>query len=124
FYQKYERAIVGGVSVIVAIAIWQWFWSAGKISPLFFTGPSQVVKRAVEEWTTGRLKADLAYSGKNFVIGVSAAVVTGVVLGVAIGWYRRLAMVVEPFMTALYLTPRVALIPLVLIWFGIDWKSK
>ena len=124
FYQKYERVILGGTAVIVALAVWQWLWSAGRISPLFFTGPSQVVTRFVEEWTNGRLKSDLAYSGTNFIVGLGAAIVSGVVLGVVIGWYRRLAMVVEPFMTALYSTPRVALVPLVLIWFGIDWKSK
>ena len=124
FYQKYEAAIVGGIAVIVVLAAWEWAWSAGKISPLFFTGPSQVVDRFIIEWNEGRLKQDIAYSGTNFVIGVGAAIATGVVLGVIIGWYRRLAMLFEPFLTALYSTPRVALIPLVLIWFGIGMWSK
>jgi ABC-type nitrate/sulfonate/bicarbonate transport system permease component len=124
FYERHERAIVGGLAVIVVVAIWEWFWQAGRISPLFFTGPSQVVNRFVEEWTMGRLKQDMAYSGTNFVIGVGMAIGAGVVLGVVIGWYRRLAMVLEPFLTALYSTPRVALIPLVLIWFGIGMWSK
>ena len=56
FYQRHERLIVGGAAVVAAIAIWQAFWMSGKISPLFFTGPSAVVKRFVEEWTQGRLK--------------------------------------------------------------------
>lgn len=124
FYQKYEAQILGGVSVIVVLAVWQWAWSAGKISPLFFTGPSQVVDRFGAEWTEGRLKSDLAYSGTNFLIGVGLAIVTGVVMGVLIGWYRRLAMVLEPFLISFYSTPRVALIPLVLIWFGIGMWSK
>ena len=124
FYERHEAALIGAVSVLAVLAAWQWAWSAGKISPLFFTGPSQIVKRAVEEWTDGRLKQDIAYSGTNFLIGVGAAVVTGVVIGVVIGWYRRLAMIFEPFLTALYSTPRVALIPLVLIWFGIGMWSK
>jgi ABC-type nitrate/sulfonate/bicarbonate transport system permease component len=124
FYQKYEAAILGGIAVLVALAAWEWFWSAGKISPLFFTGPSSVVERFFIEWNEGRLKQDIAYSGRNFVIGVGLAISAGVIAGVLIGWYRRLAMVLEPFLTALYSTPRVALIPLVLIWFGIDWKSK
>jgi NitT/TauT family transport system permease protein len=83
-----------------------------------------VVKRFIEEWNEGRLKQDMAYSGTNFVIGVGMAIASGVVLGVIIGWYRRLAMVFEPFLTALYSTPRVAMIPLVLIWFGIGVWSK
>jgi ABC-type nitrate/sulfonate/bicarbonate transport system permease component len=124
FYERHEAAIVGAVSVLAVLALWQWAWSAGKISPLFFTGPSQILKRAVEEWSDGRLKQDMAYSGTNFLIGVAAAIVSGVVIGIIIGWYRRLAMVFEPFLTALYSTPRVAMIPLVLIWFGIGMWSK
>ena len=124
FYQKYEGLILGGTAVVLAIAIWQAFWSSGKISPLFFTGPSSVVTRFGEEWTHGRLKSDMAYSGTNFVIGVGLAIAAGVVLGVIIGWYRRLAMVFEPFVNALYATPRVALVPLILIWFGIGMWSK
>jgi NitT/TauT family transport system permease protein len=124
FLERHEPAIVGGVSVLVVLALWQWAWSAGKISPLFFTGPSRILTRAYEEWTMGRLKQDIVYSGLNFVIGVGAAIVTGVTIGIVVGWYRRLAMVFEPFLTALYSTPRVALIPLVLIWFGIGMWSK
>jgi NitT/TauT family transport system permease protein len=124
FYQAHEGLILGGIAVLLAIALWQAFWSSGRISPLFFTGPSSVVSRFVEEWTHGRLKQDLAYSGTNFVIGVGLAIATGVVLGVVIGWYRRLAMIFEPFVNAFYATPRVALIPLILIWFGIGMWSK
>jgi len=124
FYQRHEELILGGSAVLITLAIWQATWSAGKISPLFFTGPSAVVKRFAEEWTQGRLKSDLAYSGTNFIVGVSAAIAAGVVLGVLIGWYRRLAMLAEPFLNALYATPRVALVPLILIWFGIGMWSK
>jgi NitT/TauT family transport system permease protein len=124
FYQAHERLILGGASALVALAAWQALWYSGKISPLFFTGPSAIVKRFGEEWTEGRLKSDMAYSGTNFVIGVGLAVISGVVFGVIIGWYRRIAMVFEPFLNALYATPRVALVPLVLIWFGIGMWSK
>jgi len=124
FYERHEATIIGSLSVLAVLAAWQWAWSAGKISPLFFTGPSQILKRAVEDWSDGRLKQDIAYSGINFLIGVGAAIASGVVTGVIIGWYRRLAMVFEPFLTTLYSTPRVAMIPLVLIWFGIGMWSK
>jgi NitT/TauT family transport system permease protein len=124
FYERYEAAILGGIAVVTAIAVWQWAWSSGKISPLFFTGPSAVVERAIIEWTEGRLKQDIAYSGTNFAIGVTLAISGGVAAGILLGWYRRLAMVFEPFLTALYSTPRVALIPLILIWFGIGMQSK
>ena len=115
FYERHERLLLGGTAIVVALIAWQALWSAGSISPLFFTGPSSVVTRFIEEWTKGRLRQDIAYSGLNFVIGVGLAITVGVVFGVLIGWYRRLAMVVDPFVTTLYSTPRVALVPLVLI---------
>jgi len=124
FYERHERLILGGAAVLVALGAWQWAWSAKLISPLFFTGPSAVATRFVEDWTTGHLKDDLVYSGRNFVIGLGLAIAAGVVLGVLIGWYRRLAILVDPFMTALYSTPRVALVPLIVIWFGLKWQSK
>ena len=73
FYEKHESAILGGTAVIAVLAVWQALWSAGRISPLFFTGPSAVVHRFVIEWTQGRLKSDMAYSGANFVIFREAA---------------------------------------------------
>jgi len=124
FYQRHERLILGGVSVVLVVGVWQALWSAGKISPLFFTGPSSVASRFADEWTEGRLRQDIAYSGTNFVVGVGLAIGSGVVAGVLIGWYRRFGMIVDPFVAALYSTPRVALIPLILIWFGIGMWSK
>ncbi|HEY1308183.1 MAG TPA: ABC transporter permease [Vicinamibacterales bacterium] len=124
FYQRNERLILGGAAVLVALAAWQVAWSANLISPLFFTGPSAVLARFVAEWTQGNLKPDLAYSARNFVVGVALAIGVGVVLGVLIGWYRRFAILVDPFVTALYSTPRVALVPLIVIWFGLGWRSK
>ena len=46
FYERHERLILGGIAVLVALAAWQALWSAGKISPLFFTGPSSGGRRA------------------------------------------------------------------------------
>jgi NitT/TauT family transport system permease protein len=46
------------------------------------------------------------------------------VFGVLIGWYLRLEMIFGPFLNALYATPRVAMVPLIIIWFGIGMWSK
>ncbi len=40
------------------------------------------------------------------------------------GWYGRLNAVLDPFVSALYATPRIALLPLIMIWFGIGLMSK
>jgi NitT/TauT family transport system permease protein len=124
FYQRHEAVILGAVSVGLLLIAWEAAWEAKFISPLFFSGPSAVLKQIGYAWREGNLKSDLLYSGRNFILGLSAAIVTGVVLGILIGWYGKLRMIVEPLLTALNATPRVAMVPLVLIWFGIDYKSK
>ena len=124
FYQKHEATILGWMAVVLAIAVWQALWSAGKISPLFMSGPSAIAKRFWEDLLHGNLLKDLAYSGKNFAIGFLLAAAAGIGMGVLIGWYKRVEMITGPFMSALYATPRVAMVPLIIIWFGIGMWSK
>jgi NitT/TauT family transport system permease protein len=45
-------------------------------------------------------------------------------LGILMGWYGRLNAILDPFVSALYATPRIALLPLIMIWFGIGIESK
>ena len=124
FYKRHEALILGGGAVVFTLAVWQAFWSAGKISPLFFSGPSAIVQRFWDELLHGRLRSDMRYSGLNFVLGFAMALVVGVVLGILIGWYRKVEMVSNPFVNSLYAIPRVAMIPLIIIWFGIGIWSK
>jgi NitT/TauT family transport system permease protein len=124
FFRKQEAALVGGASVLAVVALWEWAWRAGFISPLFLSGPSAIAARFVEDWTHGTLPADMAYSGRNFALGFALATAAGVVLGVLVGWYRRLRLLADPFVNALYATPRIALVPLIILWFGIGIWSK
>src|SRR5207245_2222766 len=61
---------------------------------------------------------------QEFAIGYVLAVVVGVLLGLGIGWYRRFSYAVDPFITFFYATPRIVLLPLLIIWFGIGIWSK
>jgi ABC-type nitrate/sulfonate/bicarbonate transport system permease component len=124
FFQRHEALILGGTAVAITIAIWQALWSAGKISPLFLSGPSAIVKQFRYGLTQGMLLSDMAYSGTNFAIGFALALVAGVVMGVIIGWYRRVRLVFDPFVNALYATPRIAMVPMIIIWFGVGMGSK
>ena len=124
FYEKYEALILGGLSVVIVIGAWQACWSMGLISPLFFSSPSAIVKQFRYALVEGTLLADMKYSGINFALGFVLAVVTGVVTGVLIGWYRKLRLFCDPFLNAFYATPRIAMVPMIIIWFGIGIWSK
>jgi len=94
------------------------------ISPLFFSGPSAVAIKLVDLAVNGTLAADAIYTGKNFFVGFFLAFVLAVPLGVALGWYRRMNLFFDPIISALYAMPRIALYPLIIIWFGIGSGSK
>jgi ABC-type nitrate/sulfonate/bicarbonate transport system permease component len=124
FYQKHESAILGYGVLLITLIIWQALWSAHKLSPLFMSGPSAIAARFWDDLLHGHLLQDIGYSGKNFAVGFVLAVVVGIVFGVIIGWYKRVEMITGPFTSALYATPRVAMVPLIIIWFGIGMWSK
>jgi ABC-type nitrate/sulfonate/bicarbonate transport system permease component len=124
FYRRHEGLILGGGSVIFVLAFWEYVWKKEWVSPLFFSGPSAIAKQFWYLLTEGTLIADMKFSGTNFVLGLALATIGGVVLGILIGWYRQVRMLLDPFLNALYATPRIAMIPLIIIWFGIDMKSK
>jgi NitT/TauT family transport system permease protein len=124
FYQRHEAAILGNGVLLLSLIVWQALWSAKKLSPLFMSGPSAIAVRFWEDLTHGHLLQDLAYSGKNFVVGFLLAAAVGIVFGVIIGWYKKIEMITAPFTNALYATPRVAMVPLIIIWFGIGMWSK
>jgi len=124
FYERHEGLILGSIAVVVVLAFWEYIWYRKWVSPLFFSGPSAIASQFWHLLTEGTLTADILFSGKNFILGLLAATVTGVVLGVLIGWYRSLRLIFDPFLNALYATPRIAMVPLIIIWFGIGMWSK
>jgi ABC-type nitrate/sulfonate/bicarbonate transport system permease component len=124
FYERHEGLILGGGAVVLVLAFWEYVWYREWISPLFLSAPSAIAKEFWRLLTEGSLPADIRFSGINFVLGLSAATISGVILGVVVGWYRRIRLVLDPFLNALYATPRIAMIPLIIIWFGIGMKAK
>ncbi|MEO6626778.1 MAG: ABC transporter permease [Burkholderiaceae bacterium] len=124
FYRRNTGLVLGTVTVIVVMILWELIWQSGRISPLFFSGPSAVAKRFVHELVEGNLLSDIAYSGRNFLVGFALACLVAIPLGVLLGWYRFFRMLVDPFLNAFYATPRIAFIPLIIIWFGIGMWSK
>lgn len=124
FYRRKERAVLGTVGMVLVLALWQTCWSAGLISPMFFSGPSAVARSFVKEIESGRLLSEALFTWTNFFIGFFLAVICAVPLGVGIAWYRRFGMLADPLLNTFYATPRIAFYPLIIIWFGLDAGSK
>jgi NitT/TauT family transport system permease protein len=123
-WAKYENALLGGGAVLIFLAFWETAVTLGWVNPLFTSSPSRIARTAYQLFADGSIFYDLQVSGLEFVTGFGLAVIVGVPLGILMGWYRRLNAVLDPFVSALYATPRIALLPLVMIWFGIGIGSK
>lgn len=124
FWRRNENALLGTLAMVIFLAAWEASVSLGLVNPLFISSPTRIARAAVEMFADGSIYGDLQVSGTEFAIGYGLAIVVGVPLGILMGWYRRFNAVLEPFVSALYATPRIALLPLVMIWFGIGMGSK
>ena len=124
FYKTHERTLLGTIAVLVFLAAWQWAGTSGLVSPLFISAPSRIWRAFVLLAKSGELAKHVIVSGQEFLLGFALAILIGIPLGILMGWYRRLDALLDPFMNAFYATPRIALLPLIIIWLGIGINSK
>jgi ABC-type nitrate/sulfonate/bicarbonate transport system permease component len=125
FYLNQERKILGTVAVVAFLTVWELIGNTLQlINPMFMSAPSLVAKAAVQLFTSGEIWNDLYVSGIEFFWGYFLSIIFAIPFGIAIGWYKRFAYICDPFVNAMNATPRVALLPLVIIWLGIGILSK
>jgi len=125
FYLNQERKILGTLSVVSFLAVWELVGNTlGLINPMFMSAPSLIGKAAWQLFASGEIYNDLYISGIEFAWGYFLSIIFAVPFGIAIGWYKKFAYVCDPFVNAMNATPRVALLPLVIIWLGIGILSK
>ena len=122
--KQYEPIAIGTVSVLIFLAVWQLVANAGIYTVLFFPGPWAVAQAFVKLFQSDDIWLDISTSGTELVIGYGMAIVIGLVIGLLMGWYTRFQYALDPFVNFFYSTPRIVLIPLFIIWFGIDMPSK
>jgi ABC-type nitrate/sulfonate/bicarbonate transport system permease component len=122
--RQFEPLIIGTLSVAVVLTTWQLVANARIWPVLFLPGPWDVAQAFVTLFESGDIWLDIATSGEELAIGFGMAIVLGLLLGLAMGWYTRFQYAMDPIVNFFYSTPRIVLLPLFIIWFGIDIQSK
>jgi NitT/TauT family transport system permease protein len=122
--KQYEPVIIGTLSVIFVLTVWQLVANARIMPVLFLPGPTDVAQAFVKLFQGDEIWIDMATSGQEMAIGYGMAIVVGLAIGLGMGWYTRFQYAMDPFVNFFYSTPRIVLIPLFIIWFGIDMPSK
>ncbi len=113
---------VRAASIVVVIALWEIF--GRQVNPLFLSYPSAIGRAFLQIVVTGEFQRSALGSLHVFAVGLSAALVLGIAIGLLMGRYRLAEYLLDPYVYALDATPRVALIPLLLLWFGLGNSSK
>ncbi|HEU4671324.1 MAG TPA: ABC transporter permease [Candidatus Limnocylindrales bacterium] len=110
------------VAAIVFFSVWQLL---GTILPrVIFASPGRTADALVTLTTSGELWAVWAESLGIMVVALVFASTSGIFLGLLFGRFRSVDRLFEPVTTALFMTPRVALLPLIALWLGYQDPAK
>lgn len=118
------KYLVGTAAVVAAIAAWQIAVMMELKPKLVLPGPLDVLRQAVTMFQDNGFWADMGASAQELVIGLFFAVIIGLPVGLLIGWYKAVDWALSPFITFLYATPRIAMTPLIIVWFGFGIAPK
>ena len=119
-----RRRGAGLVVFVVLIALAEWGTRTGYISALTLPRPSDVALTFVELYDSGMLFKHLIPSLTRLVVGAAIGAGLGISLGILIGLFSLVRAGLVPLVAAIFPIPKIALLPLFVIWFGIDEMSK
>jgi NitT/TauT family transport system permease protein len=112
------------VSPAVLLALWELCAALGYIEVRFFPAPSTIAVTFWELAQTAQFWFDIALSLERMAIGFAMGAVPGLLLGLAMGLFMPVREVFQPLIAALYPLPKIALLPLILLIFGLGEMSK
>lgn len=123
FHARRDR-VLAVLTPAAFLALWEIVARADILDARLFSMPSRVAVRAFEMVTTGELAEHVGMTlfriGTGYVIGA----ILGVLVGLALGWSRILRAAFSPTLSAFYAVPKIALLPLLLLLFGIGETTK
>lgn len=120
-----RRAYVLGIraaSLVVVLTVWQLVGQ--RIDPILFTTPTAVSAAALQMILSGELWSYLWPSLVVLVVGLAISAVAGIVGGLLLARFWALDVALDMYITFLYSTPTVALVPLIVLWVGFESTAK
>ena len=123
-WQKTYPVWVSALSVIVLLIIWELICRAGIVSPLFLPSPTGILSALAAMVAGGEIAASLAASMYRIVLGFVLGSVIGLAVGLFTGTSALIDRIGSPIVNALYPIPKIALLPLFILWLGIGELSK
>ncbi len=110
------------LSMIVVFGGWELI--GRSIDPLLFSPPSAVLVEFADLLSTGRLQAAAVITMQALFLGYALAIICGIPFGVLMGIAPRFGDILQPYLYAIFSTPRVVVVPLIVVWFGIGFEAR
>jgi ABC-type nitrate/sulfonate/bicarbonate transport system permease component len=110
------------LSIAVFFVVWEYF--GRRMDPIFMAPPSAIFAASVELIRSGALAKAVAESLLPFAVGLVLTIIIGIALGILIAQWRMLEYILDPFINALYAIPRIAMVPLIILWAGLEFAGK
>ena len=124
FLTRREHAIVRVVALAGLVVAWEALSRLGWVPVLFLPSPLGVLRETVDMLASGELPVHVAASLKRLGLGFAVGGGLGVAVGVAVGFFSLADAVGTPLIAATFPIPKIALLPLLILWLGIGESSK
>ena len=115
---------VSAVSIICVLLLWELICASGVVSSLFLPAPSQILEALLVMLADGEIGISLAASMYRILLGFIIGSLIGLAVGLVTGTSALADKVGNPIVNALYPIPKIALLPLFILWLGIGELSK
>ena len=117
-----RKIIVRLISLIFVLLIWEYY--GRRVNPILFTYPSAIARAFVTLVANGELQSYMKESLLVLAYASVLSVLAGVLLGVVMGRFSIVEWAADIYVNALYSTPMVAVVPLIVLWFGFKVPAK
>jgi NitT/TauT family transport system permease protein len=124
FLIRREHTIVRIVALAGMVVAWEAFSRMGWVPVLFLPSPLGVLREGADMLASGELLVHVAASLKRLVLGFVVGGGLGVAVGIAVGFFSIAEAVGTPLIAATFPIPKIALLPLLILWLGIGESSK
>jgi ABC-type nitrate/sulfonate/bicarbonate transport system permease component len=117
-----RKVIVRLVSLMFVVLVWEYY--GRRVNPILFTYPSAIARAFFILVGNGELQSYMKESLLVLTYASILAVLAGVLFGVIMGRFSIVEWAADIYVNALYSTPMVALVPLIVLWFGFKVPAK
>ena len=124
WYRANQRLLLGIVGLLLVLVPWELLARFGMVKSVLIGSPTAVVRTFVNEIQLGTLWGDVTATLQVWVVGFTIAAVSGILIGLLAGWFKRASYVANPWLNVLYAAPDLAFVPIFILWFGIGFTFK